>query len=50
MFISSAETLENFYIQPIFTFSGYTLDEGVPYDAFNQWLHISGFTNHYVSP
>ncbi|VDC05370.1 unnamed protein product [Peniophora sp. CBMAI 1063] len=46
----SVDTLENFYIQPIFTFGGYTLEEGVPYDAFNQWLHISGFTNHYVSP
>jgi len=43
----SAETLILNYITPIFTWTNFTVAEGVPYHNFNDWLHYSGDTPHF---
>ncbi|KZV62445.1 hypothetical protein PENSPDRAFT_758677 [Peniophora sp. CONT] len=42
----SAQTLIDNYIKPMFDWAGFTLEQGIPYTNFNDWLHYSGAVNH----
>ncbi|VDC05376.1 unnamed protein product [Peniophora sp. CBMAI 1063] len=34
------------YLAPIFAWTNFSAEEGVPYLNFNDWLHYSGYTSH----
>ncbi|VDB99707.1 unnamed protein product [Peniophora sp. CBMAI 1063] len=42
----STETLVNYYIKPVFDWTGCDLSAGIPYTNFNDWLHYSPTINH----
>ncbi|EJF64942.1 hypothetical protein DICSQDRAFT_159903, partial [Dichomitus squalens LYAD-421 SS1] len=44
----SADTLIKYYLKPIFDWTAFSPDAGIPYTNFNDWLHYSGQVNHCV--
>ncbi|KZV65833.1 hypothetical protein PENSPDRAFT_689498 [Peniophora sp. CONT] len=43
----SRDSLATYYVNSIFTYLGVDPLESIGYDGFNQWLHLSGYANHY---
>ncbi|KZV71358.1 hypothetical protein PENSPDRAFT_577960 [Peniophora sp. CONT] len=44
----STTTLTKYYITPVFTWTSVSVDAGIPYTNFNDWLHHSGSVGHCV--
>ncbi|TBU48843.1 hypothetical protein BD309DRAFT_203843 [Dichomitus squalens] len=42
----SAETLIKYYLTPVFNWTAFSTDAGIPYLNFNDWLHYSGDIDH----